>query len=102
MKLKKGDTIIVTVGRDKGMKGKIEKVMPKSGEIIATGINVYKRHMKRRDEKNPGGIIDLVKPITMGKIALLCPHCNKSTRVGYNVSKNGDKLRICRKCGKKI
>lgn len=102
MKLKKGDTIIVTVGRDAGRKGKVEKVMPKSQQVIVAGVNVYKRHMKRRDEKNPGGIIDLVKPIEMGKIALHCPHCNKPTRVGFVVAKNGDKTRVCRKCGKKL
>lgn len=101
MKLKKGDTIIVTVGKDKGKKGKIEKIVPSESKVVVAGINVFKRHMKRRDEKHPGGIIDLVKPIGLGKIALLCPSCNKPTRVGYMVTKN-EKIRICKKCGKKI
>jgi large subunit ribosomal protein L24 len=57
--------------------------------------------MKRKDDKNPGGIIDLVKPIGMGKIALVCPSCGKPTRVGYLVTKN-EKVRVCKKCGKKI
>ena len=101
MKLKKGDTIIVTVGKDKGKKGKIERMVPAESKVVVTGINVFKRHMKRKDDKNPGGIIDLVKPIGMGKIALVCPSCNKPTRVGYIVAKN-EKVRVCRKCGKKI
>ena len=101
MKLKKGDTIIVTVGKDKGKKGKIERMVPAESKVVVTGINVFKRHMKRKDDKNPGGIIDLVKPIGMGKIALVCPSCNKPTRVGYIVAKN-EKVRVCKKCGKKI
>jgi len=101
MKFKKGDTIIVTIGKDKGKKGKIERVFPAKSAIIVPGVNVVKRHMKRRDEKTPGGIIDIVKPIGFGKIALICPSCGKPTRVGYLVSKN-DKVRICRKCNKKI
>jgi large subunit ribosomal protein L24 len=101
MKFKKGDTIIVTIGKDAGKKGKIEKVLPKENKIIVAGINVYKRHMKRRDDKNPGGIIDRTLPITLGKVALLCPFCNKPTRVGFVVTQK-DKVRVCKKCGKKI
>ena len=101
MKIKKGDTIIVTLGKDKGKKGKVEQVLPGVSAVIVAGINVYKRHMKRRDDKHPGGIIDIVKPIAVAKIALVCPSCGKPTRVGYLVSKT-DKMRICKKCGKKL
>ncbi|MFZ5535729.1 MAG: 50S ribosomal protein L24 [Patescibacteria group bacterium] len=101
MKYKKGDTIVVTVGRDKGHKGKIDKVLPAESKVVVSGVNMSKRHMKRRDEKNPGGIIDIVKPIDVAKVAIVCPSCNKPTRVGYIVAKN-EKVRVCRKCGKKI
>lgn len=101
MKLKKGDTIIVTVGKDKGRKGKVETIFPKTSEIVVAGINVVKRHLKRKDEKNPGGIIDVVRPIATSKVALVCPSCGKPTRVGFLVAKN-EKVRVCRKCGKKI
>lgn len=101
MKFKKGDTIIVTTGRDKGRKGKIEKLLPQEGTVIVAGINVYKRHMKRKDDKNKGGIIDIVKPIDIAKVAILCPSCGKPTRIGFITTKN-EKVRVCRKCGKKI
>lgn len=101
MKYKKGDTIVVTIGKDKGHKGKIDRVLPQEAKVAVAGINVFKRHMKRRDDKNPGGIIDIVKPIDVAKIALVCPSCGKPTRVGYLVAKN-EKVRVCRKCGKKI
>ena len=101
MKLKKGDTIIVTIGKDKGHKGKIEQILPKTSRVVVAGINLVKRHLKRRDEKNPGGIVDLVRPIAISKVALVCPSCGKPTRVGWVVAKN-EKVRICKKCGKKI
>ena len=101
MKFKKGDTIVVTIGKDKGHKGKIEKVLPDVGKVTVPGVNVFKRHMKRKDDKNPGGIIDIVKPIDVSKLALMCPSCNKPTRIGMLVTKN-EKVRMCRKCGKKI
>lgn len=101
MKLKKGDQIIVTLGKDKGRKGKIEKIFPKNGKILVPGINMYKRHMKRRDEKHPGGIIDIARPMLSSKVSLFCPKCNQKTRIGYLVMKDG-KERICRKCEQKI
>lgn len=101
MKLRKGDTVIVTVGRDKGRKGKVEKTFPKDGTVVVAGVNVFKRHMKKQGEKRPGGIIDITKPIAVSKLALICPKCNQPTRVGYVVMK-GEKERICRKCEQKL
>lgn len=101
MKFKKNDTVKVMIGKDKGRTGKIEKIFPKTAEAVVSGINMFKKHMKRRDEKNPGGITDITRPIAVSKIAIVCPNCSKTTRIGYIVSKN-DKVRVCRKCGKKI
>ncbi len=101
MKLHKGDTIIVTIGKDKGKKGKIERVYPGKHTVLVPGINIVKRHMKKRDEKNPGGIIEIPRPIYVAKISIVCPSCGKPTRIGYLVTKK-EKERICRKCGKKI
>lgn len=101
MKLKKGDAVIVITGKDKGRKGKVEKAFPKSGTVVVAGVNVFKRHMKKRDEKRPGGIINITKPVAVSKLALVCPKCNKPTRIGYLVVK-GEKERICRKCEQKI
>lgn len=97
MKIKKGDQIIVTAGKDKGKKGKVEKVFPKNCAVLVSAVNIVKKHEKKRDEKHPGGIIEVVKPISLGKIAVLCPKCGKQTRLGYRIVKNL-KERICRKC----
>ncbi len=101
MKFKVGDIIIVTLGKDKGRKGKIDAVYPKVNEVKVPGVHIVKKHMKRKDEKNAGGIVEIVKPIATSKVALLCPSCGKQTRIGYLVAKN-EKVRVCRKCHKKI
>jgi len=101
MKIKKGDQIIVTAGKDKGRKGKVDVVFTATNSVIVPGINMYKRHTKKRDEKNPGGIIDKPRPLSPGNIAVICPKCNKPTRIGYVVTK-GQKERICKKCEQRI
>ena len=105
LKLKKGDQVIVLRGKDKGRKGKIEKIFPKTGKILIPGINVYKKHARQQSEKEPGGIIDIVKPLSVSNVALICPKCGKPTRIGYQIGKSGNlprgkvgKNRICRKC----
>ncbi len=98
MKLKVGDQIIVLRGKDKGRKGKIEKVFPRQGKILIPGVNIYKKHLKPQGEGKPGGIIDKVFPLPVSSVSLICPKCNQLTRVGYRLTK-GEKQRICKKCG---
>jgi large subunit ribosomal protein L24 len=98
MKLKKGDEIIVTGGKDRGKRGKIDRVFTKEAAVLVLGINMFKRHMKKRDEKNQGGIVDTPRPLPVASVALICPKCKQPTRVGYVTGKDGDKTRICRKC----
>jgi large subunit ribosomal protein L24 len=98
MKLKKGDQIIVIKGKDKGRKGKIEKVFPKKGQVLVPGINLYKKHARKQSEKKPGGIIEIVVPLPVANVALFCPKCKKPTRIGYQIDQSGNKTRICRKC----
>lgn len=101
MKFKKGDTIIITSGKDKGKKGKIEKVITREATVLVPGLNVYKRHRKKRDEKSPGGIMEFSRPLPVANISILCPSCGKPTRVGFLVAKD-EKYRVCRKCGGKL
>lgn len=101
MKIKKGDKVIITVGKDKGNQGKVDRILPERNAVVVAGMNLYKRHIKRRDEKNAGGIVDIPRPLDLGKIALICPKCKIQTRIGYEVA-NGEKKRICRKCKKLI
>ncbi len=97
MKFKKGDQVIVTVGKDKGKKGAVERVLPKAHAVVVAGVGVFKRHRKKRDEQHPAGIADIIKPIDSAKVALVCPKCGKVTRIGYRIIK-GAKERMCKKC----
>ncbi len=102
MKLHVNDQVIVTTGKDKGIKGKITLVLPKDSAVIVEGVNKFKRHVKRRSDKEPGGIVAVERPLNVAKVALVCPQCKKITRVGYQKVENGEKIRICRKCGQAI
>lgn len=102
MKLKAGDKVKVLSGKDRGRESKIEKVFPKEAKVLLTGINLYKKHSKPRQTSRrtkQSGIIDVAKPLSVSAVALICPNCGKPTRVGYQVSKNGEKTRVCKKCG---
>ena len=101
MKLIKGDEVEITRGKDKGKRGKIEKVFPKLNSVLIPGQNLYKRHMKRRSQRQPSEIITLTKPLSLANVALICPNCKKLTRVGYKVD-GDEKKRICLRCKKII
>jgi large subunit ribosomal protein L24 len=101
LRFKKGDEVLITAGKDKGKKAKIEKVFPHDQTAVLPNLNVYKRHVKKRDENNPGGVIPLARPLGFGKIALICPKCGKQTRVGFKEKEN-EKIRICKKCSARI
>ena len=101
MKLKKGDSVKIVLGKDKGKTGKIERILPKIEKVLVTGINQYKRHMKARAQGQSSEIVTVTKPLAGTNVALICPHCKLQTRIGFRVEKNG-KIRVCRKCDKKI
>lgn len=101
MKLRKGDTVKVVLGKDSGKTGKIERVLSKEAKVIVEGMNQYKRHMKARSQTQPAEIVTLTKPLPVANVALICPKCNKPTRVGYIIEKE-TKNRTCKKCHQKI
>lgn len=103
MKIKKGDTVKILLGKDRGREGKVERVFLKEGQVLVAGINLYKKHVKPRGEgkQSQGGILSVSRPLSISKIALICPKCKVQTRIGYLFS-GGDKVRICRKCQAEI
>ena len=102
MKFRKGDLVMITSGKDKGKEGRIEKVMPKKGTVLVPGVNIYKKHVKpAMTVDGKGGIFEFARALPLAKTALICPNCKKQTRIGYQI-KEGEKSRICRKCGKEI
>lgn len=101
MKLKKNDEVVIVKGKDKGKKGKIEKVYASENKVLVPGVNLYKRHYKSRLQNRPSEIMEITKPFPVGNVALICPNCHKETRIGYKFE-NKEKIRICKKCNKKI
>jgi len=98
MKLKVGDTVKITGGKDKGRQGKIDRVLPTDTKVVIKGINIYKRHVKPQGKDKPGGIVEVERPLSVANVAIICSKCNQVTRVGYKVTKGGGKVRICKKC----
>lgn len=97
-KIKKGDEVVVLQGKDKGRRGKIKQVFPSQGMVVVEGINKVKKHVKPQGKDQPGGIVEIEKPLAVSKVALFCPHCQRPVRVGFELDKQGRKQRICKKC----
>mgnify|MGYP004652879229 CR=1 FL=1 len=98
MKVKKGDTVQVLAGNDKGKTGEVLEVIPKDLKVVVKGINVRKKHIKPRKQGEEGGIIPVECAINSSKVNVVCPKCGKATRIGYKIE-NDKKVRICKKCG---
>ena len=101
MKLRVGDTVKVTAGKDKGREGKIEMLIPKKNSVVVPEVNMYKKHVKGQQGGVKAGMYDIPRPLNVAKVALICPNCKKQTRIGIEV-RNESKIRICKKCGKQI
>ena len=97
MKIRKGDTVQIIAGKDSGKKGKVQLTYEKTGTVLVPDTNLYKRHVKKSEQFPQGGIMDLSRPLHVAKVALICPKCEKVTRVGYQIV-DGLKKRVCRKC----
>ena len=97
MRIKQGDTILIIAGDDKGRTAKVLKVLPAEKKVQAEGINIQKKHHRPRKEGEKGQVIEKPGFFSASNVKLVCPKCNKPTRVGYK--KNGrNKNRICKKC----
>lgn len=101
MKLKKGDTVILTSGKEKGKKGKITRVYPETFGVVVEGVNIKKRHRKPTKSGEKGQTIEKQNPIAVSNVRFLCPKCNKAVRVGYKIQ-GKSKLRICKKCKEQV
>jgi large subunit ribosomal protein L24 len=107
MGIKSGDTVVVITGKQApqtvdGKKtyttGKVNKAFPQEGRVIVEGVNMVTVHQKPRGQGLPGGIIRKEAPIDASNVMLLCPKCNKATRIAYKILEDGKKVRVCKKC----
>jgi len=100
MKIKKGDTVVVISGKDKGKEGTVSRVMPRTNQVIVDGINVAKKHQKPKGANQQGGIIDRDMPLDASNVMLV--HKGKPTRVGFKTNSDGTKVRIARTTGQEV
>ncbi|MFZ8806323.1 MAG: 50S ribosomal protein L24 [Minisyncoccia bacterium] len=100
-KIKKGDTVLVVKGKDKGKKGKVIKVIPKEARIIVEGVNLVKKHLKPKRIGEKGKIVEIPAPLSWANVRLICPSCSKPTKVGFRFE-GEKKVRYCKKCNKSL
>lgn len=102
IRLKKGDTVMVRQGKDKGKQGKIVAVHPRDNKVTVEGINIIKKHVKPNKAYPQGGIIEMTKPVWVSKVGIVDPSTKKMTRIGFDVADDGTKKRIFKGSGKEI
>jgi large subunit ribosomal protein L24 len=100
-KIRKGDRVIVTTGRDKGKKGEVLKVFPGDNRALVTGVNMVKRH-QRQTPRQQGGIVSKEAPVDLSNLAHVDPKSGEATRVGFKVLNDGRKVRFAKKSGEVI
>jgi len=98
MKIRKGDTVVIIAGKDRGKRGRVRRALPGENRVIVEGINMMKRHSRARRAVRQAGIIELEAPIHVSNVMLVCGKCGKPTRVQFRLLEDGKKVRVCNSC----
>ena len=98
MGIKKNDSILVISGKEKGKRGRVLSVYPLKDSLLIEKINMIKKHMKPSRKYAQGGIIEKEAPVHISNVMLICPKCNKPTRISNTSLQGGKKVRVCKKC----
>ncbi len=101
-KIKRGDTVLVIAGDDRGTISKVKRVFPKKKTAIVENVRVVKKHMRARQPGEVSGIVEMEAPIHLSNLMLVCPHCSEPTRVGFRIREDGTKVRYCKQCQEDI
>ena len=98
LKIKKGDTVVILAGKEKGKTGEVLECFPKESKVTVKGLNMIVKHNKPRSAQDKGGIVRLEGKLDISNVMVICPNCNKATRVEMEIA-GGKKVRKCKKCG---
>ncbi len=101
MNVKKGDTVVVLSGKDKGKQGKVLGTVPSEAKVVVEGVNMVTCHVKPRKQGEQGGIVQREAALYASKVQVVCPKCKKGTRVAHKIE-NGKKSRVCKHCGAEL
>lgn len=99
LNVRKGDTVLIIAGKDAGKRGKVVSTSPKDQRVIVEGVNVVKRHTRPTRRIPQGGIVEKEAPIHASNVMLLCSKCHQPTRAARRILADGNKVRVCKKCG---
>ena len=107
MNIKKGDTVLIITGKDRGKQGTVSRAMPQDNKVIIEGLNIVKKHVRPQGQTRQGGVIDKAMPIDVSNTMLICTECGEPTRVGHDrrpvgVDQKLRPVRVCKKCHKVI
>ena len=102
MNIKKGDTVRVLSGKDKGKEGQVVRSLPSKQRVVVEKVNMVKKAMRPTQQNPQGGIMSVEAPIHVSNVMVICPECKQPTRVSHRVNAAGKKVRVCKKCGKDI
>lgn len=97
-KIKKGDTVQVIKGDDKGKKGKVLKVFFQERRALVEGLNLMKKHKRKTQQDQLGGVVSIEAPMSISNLMFFCKHCNGPVRLGFSVLNDKSKSRICKGC----
>ncbi len=98
LKIKKGDMVASIKGKDRGKKGKVIEVLSAESRVLIEGINLVKKHKRRTQQDQKGGIVSIERPISIANVMVVCKHCNSPTRIGFKALSDGTKARFCKSC----
>jgi large subunit ribosomal protein L24 len=101
LKIRKGDTVVVNSGKEKGERGEVKQVLPKENRVVVEGINVRTRHA-RPTQNNQQGLYTFEAPIHVSNVTLVDPNSGQPTRIGYRFTDSGEKIRVAKASGKDI
>lgn len=107
MSLRRGDTVVVIAGKDRGKQGKVVDVFPEENRVEVENVNIVKRHLRRQGAALQAGIIEKPAPINRANLMVICPHCGKPTRVAHrdvpaSAGTRERHARVCKNCGETI
>lgn len=102
IKIKKGDNVLVVAGKDRNKKGVVSRVITEKNQVVIDGVNLVVKHMKARKAGEKGQKAKIAKPLNVSNVMFVCSKCGKAARIGYRVSAEGNKERICKKCNQEV
>ena len=100
--VRRGDTVSVIAGRERGKRGKVLRVLPGAGRVLVEKLNMIKKHQRPTQKLRQGGIIERESPLALSNVLVVCGRCDKPARSGVKALADGRKVRVCKRCGEPI